>query len=97
MIENLQEAEKRNETKKGKERRTGGEIGTETEIEMGRRKEITTTEIDTGIGIEIGRGRKGVEIEMVIGRNGVEIEMVMMIITEAGTMTGIKPHLPLQY
>ena len=76
MIENLQEAEKRNERETGKEKRIGPEIETEREIVvMGRRKGITTEIIDIATE-KIGKG-KGVEIE--IG--------MMVILTEVVTVT----------
>jgi len=76
MIENLREAEKRNERETGKEKRIGPEIETEREIVvMGRRKGITTEIIDIATE-KIGKG-KGVEIE--IG--------MMVILTEVVTVT----------
>lgn len=74
MIENLREAEKRNERETGKEKRIGPEIETEREIVvMGRRKGITTEIIDIATE-RIGKG-KGVEIGM------------MVILTEVVTVT----------
>lgn len=74
MIENLREAEKRNERETGKEKRIGPEIETEREIVvMGRRKGITTEIIDIATE-KIGKG-KGVEIGM------------MVILTEVVTVT----------
>jgi hypothetical protein len=78
MIENLREAEKRNERKIGKEKRRGTEIETAREIVvMGRRKGITTAEI---IDIETERIGKGIGV-------GIEIGM-MVILTEVVTVTG---------
>jgi hypothetical protein len=78
MIENLREAEKRNERKIGKEKRRDTEIETAREIVvMGRRKGITTAEI---IDIETERIGKGIGI-------GIEIGM-MVILTEVVTVTG---------
>lgn len=74
MIENLREAEKRNERETGKEKRIGPEIEIETEREivvMGRRKGITTEIID----IATEKIGKGVEIGM------------MVILTEVVTVT----------
>jgi hypothetical protein len=74
MIENLREAEKRNERKIGKEKRRGTEIETAREIVvMGRRKGITTAEI---IDIETERIGKGIGVGM------------MVILTEVVTVTG---------
>jgi hypothetical protein len=78
MIENLREAEKRNERKIGKEKRRDTEIETAREIVvMGRRKGITTAEI---IDIETERIGKGIGV-------GIEIGM-MVILTEVVTVTG---------
>jgi hypothetical protein len=78
MIENLREAEKRNEIKIGKEKRRGTEIETAREIVvMRRRKEITTAEI---IDIATERIGKGIGV-------GIEIGM-MVILTEVVTVTG---------
>jgi hypothetical protein len=78
MIENLREAEKRNERKIGKEKRRGTEIETAREIVvMGRRKGITVAEI---IDIATERIGKGIGV-------GIEIGM-MVILTEVVTVTG---------
>jgi len=84
MIENLREAEKRNERETGKEKRIGPEIETEREIVVtGRRKGITTEIIDIATE-KIGKG------------NGVEIGM-MVILTEVVTVTGSKLICDFQY
>jgi hypothetical protein len=74
MIENLREAEKRNERKIGKEKRRDTEIETAREtVVMGRRKGITVAEI---IDIATERIGKGIGVGM------------MVILTEVVTVTG---------
>ncbi|KAJ1400113.1 U2 snRNP auxilliary factor, large subunit, splicing factor, partial [Sesbania bispinosa] len=104
MTENLPEAGTRNERKgeKGREkgRRGGTGIGTRREAGTGIQREAGTgTEIgrEAKTGNEIGMGRKKgtvttiieIDIGIVVREvKGEGIEEMMMIITEAGTMTG---------